>query len=139
MLLYRLCQWLWGFPQTLAGFVLGLFVSRTGRSSYRGAVVMRWKLQGSLSLGMYIFLSDSVTEDSMVLLHEYGHTIQSMLLGPLYLLVIGLPSLLWAGLPAFEAYRRKKSVGYYSFYTERWANYLVRAELAELEKRKERI
>lgn len=30
-----------------------------------------------------------------LLVHEYGHTIQSMILGPLYLIVIGIPSTLW--------------------------------------------
>lgn len=27
--------------------------------------------------------------------HEYGHQLQSYILGPLYLLIIGLPSGLW--------------------------------------------
>ena len=56
--------------------------------------------------------------------HEYGHTIQSVLLGPLFLPVIGLPSLLWANLPACARYRRNRGISYYSFYTEAWANRL---------------
>ena len=48
--------------------------------------------------------------------HEYGHTIQSHKLGPLYLLVIALPSMIWAG--CFENYRIKHNIDYYSFYTE---------------------
>ncbi len=42
------------------------------------------------------------------------------LLGPLYLLVIGLPSLLWAALHEKVAPGRS----YYWFYTERWADRL---------------
>ena len=56
-------------------------------------------------------------------MHEYGHSIQSKILGPLYLLVIGLPSIIWAGL--FEKYRNKHKISYYSFFTEKWANKLV--------------
>jgi hypothetical protein len=44
------------------------------------------------------------------------------MLGPLYLLVIGLPSLLWAWLG--DNYREKHGVSYYDFYTEKWANKL---------------
>ena len=56
------------------------------------------------------------------LMHEYGHTIQSQKLGPVYLLVIGLPSLIWAG--CFEKYRIKHKKSYYGFYTEKWADKL---------------
>ena len=51
--------------------------------------------------------------------HEYGHCRQSRILGPFYLLVIGLPSLLWA-----LWWTPGRSVGYYSFYTERLADRL---------------
>lgn len=55
-----------------------------------------------------------------LLAHEYGHTIQSLLLGPLYLLVIGIPSVIW-----FHIHTPSKG-SYYSFYPERMANALVR-------------
>ena len=58
--------------------------------------------------------------------HEYGHTMQSRKLGPLYLLVIGLPSIIWAG--CFEGYRKKHGVDYDDFYTEAWANKLGRVK-----------
>ncbi|GHU00152.1 hypothetical protein FACS1894186_0040 [Alphaproteobacteria bacterium] len=53
--------------------------------------------------------------------HEYGHSRQSLALGPLYLPVVMLPSftlnrLAWA-LPTSVFDRR-----YYDFYTERWAD-----------------
>ena len=54
--------------------------------------------------------------------HEYGHTLQSKILGPLYLFVIGLPSLIWAG--CFEDYRKENKISYYDFYTEKWADKL---------------
>lgn len=51
--------------------------------------------------------------------HEWGHTRQSMYLGWLYLLAIGLPSLLWA-----FVYDSGWNVSYYDFYTEKWADKL---------------
>ena len=37
-----------------------------------------------------------------LLVHEYGHTIQSLIFGPLYLIVMGIPSTLWGFLPYFQ-------------------------------------
>ena len=54
--------------------------------------------------------------------HEYGHYQQSLRLGWLWIFVIGIPSLIWAG--CFQKYRRKNKISYYSFYTEKWANKL---------------
>ena len=44
----------------------------------------------------YIFLSKKAWHKDHTIKHEYGHTIQSKWLGWLYLLVIGLPSIIWA-------------------------------------------
>ena len=75
---------------------------------------------------MFIFVTKHTGEDlkRMITVHEYGHTIQSLILGPLYLFVIGAPSLLWAGIPAFGRMRRRRQMSYYRFYPERWANHL---------------
>ena len=55
-----------------------------------------------------------------LLSHEYGHCLQSVMLGPLYLVVVGLPSFVWANV----IYHRIEGVKYTWFYTESWANYL---------------
>lgn len=55
--------------------------------------------------------------------HEYGHTIQSLILGPLYLIIIGIPSTLWGFLPCCNVKRKAKSISYFSFFTEKWANF----------------
>ena len=71
---------------------------------------------GGVTLGRYIFVNQNYTDLSNVILHEIGHTKQSRMLGPLYLIIIGIPSISWAGLrrliPAL------KKINYYSFYTE---------------------
>lgn len=124
MFLFILWQCTWGVLQTLAGAAALLFNIRRPHYFYRGALVTEWRLRGSVSLGMLVFLSESGSEKARrkVLTHEYGHCIQSLILGPLYLLVIGLPSVIWAG--AFGGFRARRRVSYYSLYTERWANFL---------------
>ncbi len=54
-------------------------------------------------------------------MHEYGHTVQSLILGPLYLFVIGIPSFLWA-LPPATRWRARHKIPYSALYTERWAD-----------------
>ena len=62
--------------------------------------------------------------DDRLLVHEFGHTIQSLVLGPLYLPVIGLPSAIWLNTPQLSRRRRNAESSYYAFFTERWANHL---------------
>ena len=118
--LFYTVQWTWGIVQNLIG--LALFLCLIGRRHrlFHGAVVTTWKLGSSLSLGMFIFTRTPY--DLRLVQHEYGHTIQSLILGPVWLFVIGLPSLVWCG--CFGKWREKHNVDYYSFYTEAWANRL---------------
>ncbi len=76
---------------------------------------------------------------SFLLEHEYGHSVQSLILGPAYLPVVGLPSFLWNRLPYFRNHRRKKGRSYYSVPFESSANTLgaraaVRASARSLAK-----
>ena len=131
-------QWIWGFPQTLAGAVLYFYFRRRPHAEYMGACVTEWPFGTSLSLGMFIFLEESVESKystfeerihmerraSRLLVHEYGHSIQSLMMGPLYLLTVGVPSVIWNRLPIFELKRRNHNVSYYSVYPEKHANRL---------------
>lgn len=126
-ILYALVQCSWGAIQTLAGLILFLTARGERHFMFHGAVATVWKGRGNVSLGMFIFVNES-TElvgcySQRMLSHEYGHTIQSLILGPLYLLVIGLPSFLWCNVPAFERKRQENGIAYSSFYTEKWADY----------------
>ncbi len=124
-LLFRIWQWTWGFPQSLIGFIICLLHKNAPHREYHGCVVTRWKQSGSMSLGMFLFLSQrSYDGDPQVQVHEFGHAVQSVILGPLYLLVMGIPSFLWCNLKPCRKLRRKKGVSYYSLYTESTANYL---------------
>lgn len=110
--------WLWCFPQMLAGLILKK-VTKAVKNGDRYEYTSPF---GSISLGTYIFLCPEHQGDSLTLLHEKGHTRQSYILGWLYIPVILIPSLIWAG--CFQKYREKRGVSYYSFYTERWADKL---------------
>ncbi len=136
-LLYILLQCTWGVLQTLLGSVLFLLNVKSKHLFFHGSVVTVWKARSSISLGLFVFvteepyfynkLQDTFSKEELsrrLLVHEYGHTIQSLLLGPLYLPVMGIPSTLWGFLPNLNRMRKEKQVSYFSFFTERWANTL---------------
>ena len=123
-LLARVVHVLWGIPQALIGATLFFGLRGWHRCyAFRSAIVTEWRLRAGLSMGMFIFVPCGSSRD--LVLHEYGHTLQSLFLGPLYLPVIVVPSLVWAGLPRLERFRLRKGYSYYRFFTERWANRLV--------------
>ena len=134
--LFTLVQLTWGLPQTLAGFIMYLYWHHRGAVSrvYHGAIVTEWTTGGGISLGLFVFVSEKasryqvdgriLTEDESrtgVRVHEYGHCVQSLLLGPLYLIVIGAPSWLWCNLPPMRRLRKEKGIPYDAAYMERWA------------------
>lgn len=110
-------KYIWQLPQNLLGLILkALFATDKVQEG-----VWHWKLSGSISLGAYILLDRFA--DNRTLMHEQGHQKQSLYLGWLYLIVIGLPSIIWAGLWGYiPSIRRRYS--YYSFYTELLADKL---------------
>lgn len=136
--LYTIMQLTWGLPQTLAGFVVFILNIRRRHYLYHGSVVTVWNSKSSLSLGLFTFISedpffyypackeqyDYSSFSRMLLVHEYGHTIQSLIFGPLYLLAVGVPSVAWSFVPCFVDKRAKENISYFSAYPERWANKL---------------
>ena len=120
--LYRFLQWTWGIVQTLIGAFLYLIYRDHEHFEYHGSIVTLWERRESVSLGMFIFLDQHAPEH--ILVHEYGHTIQSLYSGPLYLLIFGIPSFLWCNLHPVQRYRRRNHIYYFTFYPERLANRL---------------
>lgn len=114
--------WLWQLPQNiLALFLEGVLCNSSLRwgKKYGANVIINGVFPAAMTLGNYIFLNNKMP--LKILDHEYGHVLQSQLLGPLYLVIIGLPSLLHN-----IVYTVLKKLGvtwnYYNFYTESWAN-----------------
>ena len=112
------CQTIWFAPQELLGLVAGYFfiellqgeVSFDGGFKYISTYTIgrRGITLGSIGMGHPADKS-----------HEKGHYYQSLILGSLYLFVIGIPSLVHA-----VYYNHAKNPSpYESFYTEAWAEY----------------
>lgn len=137
-ILFILLQITWGLPQTLVGFFIFLKNRNCPHRNFYGTICTSWKLKASLSLGLFIFVSDDPffyyeherehysEQDfsNMIAVHEYGHSIQSLICGPLYFLCVGAPSMIWAKLPYFEKKREKFKISYFDTYPEKQANRL---------------
>jgi len=118
---------LWQLPQHLLGLLLLGWYGFQSVIDLKGnnhlvpssSIFFSKDMKGGISLGQCIILSDRFKNDHNTWYHERGHSIQSMYLGPLYLLIIGIPSLTWAILSRFGRVQ-----DYYSFFTESWADRL---------------
>ncbi len=126
---YYLIQMTWGLLQNAVGFLVWLFLMTRNRERKRfrfhGAFVTTWSLPASMGLGMFIFFGHEKSKDaSLVLVHEFGHTVQSVILGPTFLFVIGIPSFIWANFRPFIKMRNAHNVSYMKAYCESWANAL---------------
>lgn len=125
--LFYLIQWTWGLPVNLVGGLMFLFCTaikkrRWQRFGYAYIVYLPWN-SGGLSMGLFIFMKDNHKNKVWTYntrIHEYGHTWQCLILGPLYYIVIALPSAIWCNF--FEGYRKKNNISYYKLYCEAWAN-----------------
>ncbi|MDD6021126.1 MAG: hypothetical protein ACI4GA_05155 [Acutalibacteraceae bacterium] len=125
--LFYFWQWTWGLTVNLIGGIayiicVGIKKYDHDKIGYSNIVYVPWN-QGGLSLGTFIFMrkdhpSETWTYNTRI--HEYGHSWQCLLLGPLYWIVIALPSAIWCNF--FEGYRKRNNVSYYKLYCESWAN-----------------
>ena len=124
-----LIQWTWGLPQTILGALVVFVVlpKATRTSIFRGIRVLTVDAPIGVSLGAFIILTEDASAESLV--HEYGHCIQSAILGPLYLILVGLPSALRVGISFLRYKVLKHNPGsivkwYYGGYPEKWADKL---------------
>ena len=120
--LFIILQCTWGIGQTLLGAVFCLINRKCKHRFYRGCIETQWNTSGGMSLGLFIFTpNDARTETNKIRIHEYGHCIQSLVLGPLYL-ILGLISVLWANIPYFRNLRKRKKIRYTACFVESWAS-----------------
>lgn len=156
--IFRFFLFLWCLPQNIVGFIYTrhpkfnklLFCPDDGRQNYttsKRIKFIRWlrtlglpnfyyyKESGDIknfgvSLGFYICISYNTIETLSVstLQHENGHRVQSALLGPFYLIFVGLTSLihfLYHRLYVIKVYGKTISnKKYHEFFTESWADRL---------------
>lgn len=129
----KVLSFIWQAPQNLLGLLLIAFYKPERKHIMENGNEIHFatNMKGGISLGKYsivnighyrLKLENSLKRDTVR--HEaIGHAKQSLYLGWLYLLVIGLPSLVWAGL--YGKVIKPTKNGYYKrFYTERWADKL---------------
>ncbi len=130
----RILRFLWQFPQNCLALILLLYLTKICRKTaekevYKGITyywVKDWR--NGVSLGDYVLLGTVYHNPTYrTQEHEWGHTRQSLIFGPLYLLVIGLPSALgnlWDRI-AHRGWSYKESARwYYSQPWEKWADRL---------------
>lgn len=116
--------WTWCLPQTILGLLVFIITLEQNVEirHYKSVNLNKldWDGFGGLSLGKYIFL-ESKKFDQKHIRHEYGHTIQNYILGPLYLLVVGIPSLTLSTLARFSDTVKRN---YFNCFPENWADSL---------------
>lgn len=128
--IFLIAIFIWELPQNILGIIIWLF----SRRYISKAEVIHHKLffltKGfGVSLGSFIFWSESIAETEQkiprIKAHEYGHAIQSLIFGPLYLILIGIPS--FSRYFYSSLYFKIKKTGwknYYKGYPENWADKL---------------
>ena len=130
-ILYVIVQCTWGILQTMLGFAIFLMHYKEKHFFYHGAIITVWEPKSSMSLGLFVFVTaepyfakkykGKISEEELFN-RLLVHAIQSLILGPLSLIVIGIPSTLWGFLGSKK--RRDEQIPYGAFFTEKWANHL---------------
>ena len=120
-----LSNWVWQLPQNLLGIIWKRIKKESVITSISNddirsvdAEAYLMKAGGAVTLGKHVFISQTYRDQGMTIKHECGHVKQSKMLGPLYLIVIGVPSILHAWLNDYIGCCKKHKDGYYHFYTE---------------------
>ncbi|MBP5553718.1 MAG: hypothetical protein J6X94_02490 [Lachnospiraceae bacterium] len=113
----------WGIGPTLIGLFIFLKYRKYPHRIYRCSIETVWdKPWSGLSMGLFIFTPNSKSSyHDKVRAHEYGHCMQSLLLGPL-MLFVGILSCIWGSHPYFVNLRKEKNIHYTSFFIEAWAS-----------------
>lgn len=132
----NLLLFLWQLPQNVIALIICGILNRLPddwHNDKNGMTLMMVPVKTSFcwSMGQFIFVNPLAKVDTIR--HESGHSVQSLFFGPLYLLLVGLPSVI---LYAFKMLKRK--IGkcseedlfnwYHSKYPEKWADTLGGAE-----------
>lgn len=123
----------WTFLQDLIGFFLTVIVKAeeytfTDSKGKKYTYYLAKRLNNTwtgVSLGDYIVFAKDEFVDEINIRHEYGHQKQSFILGPLYLIIIGIPSFLgniWDRITHKNWSCLDRIVWYYTQPHEHWAD-----------------
>ena len=128
----QVCLALWELPQNLLGISLWGLETFAGRvldiERDRGRLFIQSK-GTAVSLGFFVFWANGSNRyavlDEHTRAHEFGHSFQSRWLGPLYLPLVGIPSV--SRVLYSIGYREitgRRWEGYFDGYPENWADRL---------------
>jgi hypothetical protein len=133
-ILINILLYIWQILQNIGGLIVIAIMGyeKVLTADNGNKVYFSKKMPGGISLGKYSIISyyytyNCKTDDEILALdvtkHEaLGHGTQSRWLGPLYLPVVGLQSIIWAWMYGTIIPYTKN--GYYKFWTEKWADKL---------------
>lgn len=100
----------WCAVQTAIGALFALGLMPTSRTQkYRGMIVVYHPYGFTFSLGTFAFVSDRVAHSRTIRAEMYGHYLQSLLYGPIFLFVVPL-TLLFVLIPAVKAHRAERDL-----------------------------
>lgn len=130
--LYYLIQFTWGLNTNILGFIgfiICKFIFNWEITKYYNNIIIspkNKKINAGLSLGIFLFIDKDA--DEFLKQHEYGHSIQNLIFGEFFLLLIGIPSLIrcWYYnliINKLKLYTKEK-YNYYSIWFERDASTL---------------
>ncbi len=119
----RKALFFWELPQLIAGYIFYLLLQKKTirKIDYKGVhIFMLNGFKGAISLSWFIFVS-SLMYDGKIIAHEYGHSLQSLYLGWLYLPLVGLPSMVRSIIWNKYGLDRER---YFNAFPEKWADKL---------------
>jgi len=122
----------WELPQNIVGAITFFNLKRLRKVKAVSYEKDRFFIETphrGVSLGTFIFWTKRSNRYSHLKndckMHEYGHSIQSRLLGPLYLLIVGIPSIMRFFYSAWYVKRKGSDwQNYYAGFPENWADKL---------------
>lgn len=123
-LVFNAIQFTWGLSVNMVGGIGYLILKKRCRherfcNAYITYVPANF---GGVSIGKFIFMAEGRKKEweYNTRIHEYGHTIQCLFLGPLYWIAVAIPSSFWCNV--LRGYRERNKISYYKLYCESWAN-----------------
>ena len=110
---------IWQLPQLLVALIMYPFLGKKKIIADRhfNFCIEGENMSGGISLGPIAYVSQKMSKRAPDVAHEVdGHTKQSKYVGWLYLIIYGIPSIIWAWVHDYH------TSCYYDFYTEKSAN-----------------
>ncbi len=92
----KIIDYIWCQPQTIVGYILYKYITKNivKKEIYKNTIAIEHNKRFGVSLGKYIFYSTYSSNKENTKKHEYGHYLQNKMYGPLYLIIVGIPSVI---------------------------------------------